>query len=182
VGLGPLQRFEVSVAGSFRYRPELTLSPPGGAAGTAVTLAAAQGVELWASLVDRHSWKDLRLGGDVSKTFGLGGATFQRSESLALRVFGSRELLGGKAEVEGEVGYVTMTDTGSTAACVDLASCYGTSSGSILSLGGTGYYRINRDWFGVASLFVAQTSLSHGGTADPAILGLTGFLRVAYRF
>jgi hypothetical protein len=185
VGLGPLERFEVTVIGAFRYRPEVTLSPPGGAAGTAITLNAAQGVEIYGSFIDRHSVKDLRLGVDASRTFGV-GAAFQRNETLALRVFGGREVAAGRGEVEAELAYATTKDTGSAVGCADLTQCFGTSAGSIYSLGGTGYYRFNRDWFGVASLFLSQTALTHGdamtATADPTITGITGFARLAYRF
>ena len=56
----------------------------------------------------------------------------------------------------------------------------------MLSVGGNVFYRINRDWFAMGSLFVNRIAVTHVdatvSTDDPAVLGLSGFLRIAYRF
>ncbi len=71
-----------------------------------------------------------------------------------------------------------------------ISKCFGTANATLLSLGGTVYYRFNRNWFGLASLFITQDTVEGqtglGATAnlvkDSPITGVTGFLRVAYRF
>jgi len=183
-GLGQLQRFELSAAATFRYRPALTLLASDGT--TKYPLAAGEGVDLYASLIDRHSIKDMRLGLDVSASFAVGNVAFQRSEVQAVRGFASRELASGKGEWELEVSYAATKDKSAGINCADVASCYGASTGSLLSLGGNLYYRINRDWFMLASMFLSHQSIVHTDgtmlTTDPSITGLTGFFRIGYRF
>lgn len=181
-GLGSLQRFEVSTAVSYRIRPDVTLNTPGGA--TQVLLPAAKGVDVFFGLTDRRSFANLRLGLDVSRSFAIGNIAFQRSEVLAGRVFAARELKNGHGEWEAEVGYSTTKDTagGTTCALMTVSQCFGTSNGTILSIGGNLYYRINRDWFALGNLFLNRQSITTLMGADAPITGVTGFARVAYRF
>ena len=68
-----------------------------------------------------------------------------------------------------------------------ITSCFGRTTGTLLSLGGQVYYRLNRDWFGVFNAYLTHTDLKFN---DPTIkspllsgiLGLSGFVRIAYRF
>jgi len=183
-GLGQLQRFELSAAATYRYRPNVTLTSGDGM--TKYQLGAGTGVDLYASFTDRHSIKDLRLGVDLSRTFGLSAVAFQRSEVLAIRFSGAHDIANGKGEWEAEVSYATTKDKSAGITCADLTTCYGASTGSILSLGGNLYYRINHDWFGLVSLFLSRQGIVHTDgttqTTDPTITGLTGFFRIAYRF
>ncbi|MDB4955058.1 MAG: hypothetical protein JWO36_2627 [Myxococcales bacterium] len=190
-GLGPVQRFELSTAVTFRYRPAFTLtSPPvmGAPPTTVVSLNSAQSVELWVGLTDRHSIKDSRIGLDFTQTSGLGTVAFQRTNSFGLRGYVAHDIKDGRGEVEVEVAYVKLSDSTAGMACVggDVANCFGASSGTILSLGGQFYYRINSNWFGLGSLYISQiaNNSTNGMTVvtDPAVLGITGFGRLAYRF
>jgi hypothetical protein len=183
-GLGPLQRFEISTAVNYRYRPAFTLLPPNGMMG--LSLPAAKGVDVYASLIDRRSIASLRLGVDVSRSFAVGGgAAYQRSEVLAARVFAARELKSGRGEWEAEASYSTSKDTtgaGTACAITAIDQCFGSANSTIVSAGGNLYYRINNDWFVLGNLFVSRYAIKNVQQADPAILGLTGFARVAYRF
>jgi hypothetical protein len=185
--LGPAQRFEVSTAVNYRYRPQFTLVPADGMT-TATTFPAAKGVDVFLGLVDRQSFAKLRLGADVSRSFAAGNVAFNRSEVLAARVFASRELKSGRGEWEAEAGYSTTKDVAGGVMCPTLDQCFGSSTGSIVSVGGSFYYRVNRDWFALANLFVNRQAVSPTqpaslmGVSDPAILSLTGFARIAYRF
>ncbi|MEO6773575.1 MAG: hypothetical protein ABI467_11220 [Kofleriaceae bacterium] len=189
-GLGELERFEVTVAAAYRSRPEFTLIPfvaPGGTAAPSITLSAARGYELYGSLIDRHSFADTRIGIDAVKTFAAGTISFQRDEVFALRGFVSRELPSGKGEWEAEVSYSTTKDTNSGYTCppgAALTECFGQTNGSVLSAGGALYYRLDRDWFVIGQAYVSQTELTTMGAtaADPSILGLSGYFRIAYRF
>jgi hypothetical protein len=188
-GLGDLERFEVSVAGAYRSRPKFTLTPfviMGGPAPTQITVSAARGYEVYGSIIDRHSFGDARIGIDALETFAAGTIAFQRDEVFAVRGFVSRELQSGKGEWEAELSYSTTKDTTSGAACpttAALTDCFGLTNGSVLSLGGALYFRINRDWFTIAQAYVSQTSLTQAGmAADSSILGLSGYFRIAYRF
>jgi hypothetical protein len=189
-GLGPLQRFEVTAALAYRYRGEVVLSAPPQMAGpsTTVTLPSAQSVELYGSVTDRRSIKDLRLGVDASRTFGVGATTYQRATSLSLRAFAAHDIANGRGEWEAEVAYSSSKDdtAGMSCSTADLNTCFGAAKSSILSLGGNLYYRFNRDWFAMGSLFVNRIAITHtdmaGSVEDPAVLGLTGYFRIAYRF
>jgi hypothetical protein len=189
-GLGELQRFEATAALTYRYRGDVTLSsaPMTGTPVTTYLLKSAQSVEVYGSITDRHSYKDLRLGADLSRTIGVGGVTYDHTTALQLRAFASHELSNGHGEWEAEVSYLSTKDDQAGVACslADLGTCYGAANTSILSIGGTLYYRINRDWFLIGSAFLNRTSVTHldtaGSVEDPAELGISGLFRIAYRF
>ena len=175
-----------------RYRPSIKVSDTGndvGVADASVTLDAAKGVEVYASAVDRRFFGGLRLGVDVSRTFGIGGVAYARNTAFATRLFGSRELADGKAEIEAEVGLATSKDQGSTMACAptSFGACYGRASTSTKSLGGSLYYRLAPAWLAIGSVYVAVEKLSTLDAAnavvkDPSLVSTTGFARVSYRF
>ena len=114
----------------------------------------------------------------------VGNVAFQRSEVLAARAFAARELKSGRGEWEAEVGYSTTKDTagGTTCTTMTVQQCFGTSNGSILSIGGNLYYRIKRDWFALGNLFLNRQSIKTLAGTDPPVTGVTGFARIAYRF
>lgn len=188
--LGSMQRFEVTAAAAFRYRGETTLTAPPQTnmmlPRATTTLPAAQSVEVYGSIVDRRSFADLRLGVDGSRVFGVGSSTYQRSKFLSVRAFGSRVIADGKAEIELEVAYSTNQDDSAGVNCVDLSTCFGAAESTVISGGGNFMYRLNRDWFLLASLFVNRAAITHidmaGRVKDPAATGLSGYFRLAYRF
>ena len=191
--LGQAQRFEVSTATSVRYRPDVVLTTPDG---TNVPLQAAKGVDVYFAAMDRRSFKDLRLGVDASRSFGIGQVAFQRSEVFTGRVFAARELRDGRGEWEAELGYTQASDKASGIDCLTPAGlpdpdrCFGTSQSGTINAAGNFYYRINRDWFALGTAGVMRQSIQRRqlmGTAvmvvdDPPILGITSYVRVAYRF
>lgn len=193
--LGELQRFELSTAATFRYRPDVTIAPPaapGMAAPTPINLPAAKGVDLYASLVDRHSIKDARLGIDVSRTFGIGAVPYQRTEVQAVRLSAAHEVRDGRGEWEAEAAYAGTKDVNAGAmGCTGgsaITQCFGSTTNTIISLGGNFYYRINRDWFTLVSASLTHQDTKYLNVAtntiatDPGIIGLSGFFRIAYRF
>ena len=187
-GLGQNQRVEVTTAISYRLRPEFQLFSPTHV--EEADLPAAKSVEVYGSITDRHSFKDARIGVDGLQTFATGNVPFQRTKFFAMRLFAAHEIKDGQGEWEADLSYSTSVDSGggTCAASTDLSTCFGFTNGTVISLGGTAYYRFNRDWFGIASLYLTQTSLKEGGTmgmappADPDIIGASGLLRLAYRF
>jgi hypothetical protein len=188
-GLGSLQRFELTAAFAFRYRGEVQLiAPPqmAGATPASTTLAAAESAEVYGSITDRRSIGEFRLGLDGSRIFGVGSATFQRTESSSVRASAARELGNGHGEWDAEVAYSTTKDDSAGKLCADITTCYGAARSTILSLGGNVYYRINRDWFVLGSVFLNRTSITHvdmtASTTDPTVTGVSGYLRIAYRF
>nr|HEX4315453.1 hypothetical protein [Kofleriaceae bacterium] len=192
-GLGELQRFELTSSLTLRYRPDITLNTfannIGGMTPVTATLQAEEGVDFYASITDRHSFKDMRLQADLMRTFGIGGTAYDHTELLGLRVSAQHDIKGGQGEWEAEIAYTTTRDSDAGQACnpAVIQSCFGSSASSLLSVGGSVYYRINRNWFGIGSLYVTkesiQTNQGVGNVAnDPDITGITGFLRVAYRF
>lgn len=184
VGLGQLQRFEVSTGIAYRWRPSVAI--PIGTGATSQTLQAARGVEVYGSFVDRRSFKQLRLGLDVTRTLGIGDIAYQRSSVLTVRAHASREIRGGRGEWEAEVDYNATEDSASDTTCSDVTTCYGASKGSILSAGGSLYYRLKRDWFAIGNVFLSRQQLTYlgGGMTleDPAVTSFTGYVRIAYRF
>jgi hypothetical protein len=142
-------------------------------------------VDVYGSITDRRSFKDARIGVDVLKSFGVGTVAYQRNEVTAIRGFVGRELADGHGEWEAEIAYSTTTDVNGTMSCTTFVDCFGQTNGSVLSLGGTLYYRINRDWLLITQAYLSRTDIAStimGTPADPTITGLSGYLRLAYRF
>jgi hypothetical protein len=190
-GLGPLQRFEITTAATFRYRQGLTLvaqGAPAGATPASITLPPGKSLEVYGGITDRRSIANLRLGVDGSRVIRVGDATYQRTSALAVRGFAGRELKNGHGEWEAEVAYSSTKDdsAGSTMICADILTCYGAAKSSVLSVGGSLFYRFNRDWLGMGGLFVNRQNITSfmgtTGTADPTVTGVSGFVRAAYRF
>jgi hypothetical protein len=193
-GLGELQRFQITAAVAYRYRGAVTLTAPpqlvNGNPAMAATfpLPAAQSVEVYGAITDRRSIRDLRLGVDGSRIFGVGSSTYQRTSSTTLRASAAHDLASGRGEWEAELAYNSTRDdsAGKTCSVTDLVTCSGAAQSSIVSLGGNVYYRFTRDWFAMGSVFLNYTSITRfdmaSSVADPAVIGLTGFLRIAYRF
>jgi hypothetical protein len=187
-GLGELQRFEITTSLAYRYREGVTLTSPATGGTQNITLKPGASVEVYGGITDRQSFKQLRLGGDFSKIFRVGDATYQRSASTTFRVFAAHELANGHGEWEAEVAYTTTSDDQAGVVCNpgDLSTCFGAANSSVISLGGNLFYRFNRDWFGMAGLFINTQNITHvemmTSTADPMIYGVSGFFRAAYRF
>ena len=191
VGLGELNRFEITIASAYRYRPEISLKPPT-MGSTAIKLDAAKGVDVFGSIIDRRSFANLRLGVDVSRSIAVGDTSYNRTESSTFRLFASREIGDGRGEWEGEISYAQSKDRsgGMSAMCtggmVTPVDCFGASSTSVISAGGQVYYRIKKDIFGIGNVYVSQMALDRqDGTmtvSDPKLLSITGFVRVAYRY
>jgi len=182
-GLGKLQRFEVSTALSIRRRPELTLMSPDKTVMS--TVPAAQSVEVWGSIVDRHSIKNTRIGLDGGRTFGIGDVAYQRSEVFMGRLFVNREIANGRGEWEGEASYSKVKDStiGQNLTCTMLQDCFGTSNNTVMSAGGQLFYRLKTDWFGIGTLHVMRIGNKRSdGLVDPPVTGITGFVRIAKRF
>jgi hypothetical protein len=184
-GLGNGQRFEVSTAISYRFRPAFTLRPPDPTATTQVDLPEASSVEVWGSFVDRHSIKDARIGIDASKSFAVGQQAYQRSTLLMARIFVNREMAKGRGEWEAEASYSKVEDSilGMNLGCTMVSDCYGTSNNTLFDIGGQLFYRLKADWFAIGTLHITRiTNKRSDMVADPTVYGLTGFFRIAKRF
>jgi hypothetical protein len=184
-GLGKAQRFEISTAVSYRYRQQFDLLAPETRMKLA-TLPAAKSIEVWGGIVDRRSIKGTRIGIDGSQTFSVGDVAYQRSELFMGRLFVNREIRGGRGEWEAEGSYSKVKDStiGGNINCVaNVADCYGASNNTVIAVGGQMFYRLKTDWFGIGTLHVMRISNKRSDqVVDPAVLGITGFVRIAKRF
>ncbi len=169
--LGRNQDIEASVSLTARYRPDITVTSAAGD----YTFISSTSVDVFGQLVHRNL-RHTRIGADVVRSFSVGDAS-SRSEYLALRAFASREFKQGRGSWEGEVGYATSTDTGSTGTLT-----FGQSETSTLSFAGTVYYRLRTSWFVMGSFGLGRFSLTTMDAADPTVTQLSGYLRAAYRF
>jgi hypothetical protein len=203
-GLGELQRFEITSSLTYRERPDVTLTSIAGTmngvpATFTADLPAEQSVEAYASITDRRSIAGLRLGLDGLQTFGVGSTSYAHTNLFSVRLSAAHDIAGGRGDWEAEIAYTSTADDNRGQTCnygpagpgappnsIGLANCFGSSSATLLSIGGSVYYRLNRSWFGLASLFLTQDSVTgqQGPTivTDAPVTGFTGFLRVAYRF
>jgi hypothetical protein len=160
-----------------------------------VTLDPARSVEVWGSVVDRRFPGDVRLGVDASRSFGIGGLAYQRSEALLVRLFALRPFSNGRGEWEAEVSYTDIRDSvigmsltdaktcGTAAGPGGIPECYGTSSNKLYSAGGQLTYRLRQDWLAIATLHLLRIGNTRSdGQVDPTVTGITGFVRIAKRF
>lgn len=183
------QRFEVTASGAIRRRPEVSLGLDNEMLDPLV-LPEAQAADVTLSVVDRRSYKDIRLGLSYSRAMGVGEANLNRSEFQVVHLNGLRDLMDGKASVEGSLTFVSSSDDDDEMACVaslQPLNCYGTSTAQTLTLGGMGTYRIKRDWLGIASATLGSQSITVEDAMQerldlPRILTMSFFFRVAYRF
>ena len=184
-GLGKEQRFEISTAISYRFRPAFELRSPDPNTPTIVQLPGASSIEVWGSIVDRRSIKGTRIGLDATQSFAAGQLAYQRSVFFTGRLFVLREIANGRGEWEGEASYSQVKDTvlGMNLGCAMVSDCYGTSNNTIFQIGGQLFYRLKADWFGIGTLHILRvTNKRSDQVVDPAVLGATAFLRIAKRF
>ena len=185
-GFGKLSRFELSAALSGRRRPEVVLE----AGAVDQILPAAQAIELQLQAVDRKSWKGIRLDASYIRSVGVGAASYARSRAQIVRVAGTRELKGGKAELAGDVALVSTADdnAGMTCNLGQVSSCWGSANTRSLQANGLGYYRFQRDWYvnGSVGLGTQKLTITSPGTGVgvPQTSTLLGnfYLRLGYRF
>ncbi|MEZ4400531.1 MAG: hypothetical protein R3B06_10960 [Kofleriaceae bacterium] len=184
--LGRQRRFELTAALHGRRRPDVVLV---GGAGPQV-LPAAQSLEVHGQLVDRHFYGGLRAEASVMRSVSLGQASYARSVAQVIRVGGTRELKGGRAQVTGDLSWVSSADDNAGKTCSPgmVATCYGSANTNAFQLSALGYYRWKADWFvtGSAGLGLQQITVTDpiggGGVAQPAIKSVQLFARVGYRF
>ncbi|HUH02296.1 MAG TPA: hypothetical protein VML75_09885 [Kofleriaceae bacterium] len=181
------QRFEVSVSGMVRRRPEIRVARP---MAEPIVFPAAQAAEVTLGVVDRRSFKGYRAHGGLTRVFGFGEENLYRSEANILRLGAGKEFKQGLGEYEVDLSYLSSTDEGRDVACdvLNPLTCYGTSKVNTVSLGGTVFYRIKRDWFLIGNASVASQgitvvdTLAMQETSQPRILITSAFFRAAYRF
>lgn len=180
-------RFEVATSGTVRRRPELRIETADDA--MVVVFPAAQAADITVTAIDRKSIKDLRLALSVTRSMGIGNVNLYRSKSTIARLDGQREIMDGKAQVEGAFTYIDSKDDNRGATCnlSQIETCYGAAEVKSFSLSGTGFYRVGKKWFAIASLALGRQLMSATDSAgdlqsQPAVTTANLFVRLAYRF
>ena len=183
--IGKGRRFELTAALQGRQRPEVVLE----AGTTDVTLPAARSLDLVVAAVDRGFFGGLRVEASLFRGIGLGDASYARSTAQIVRLGASREWKGGRANLMGDLSWVTTADDNATMACLpgDVTSCYGSANSTALQANAIGYYRLKADWFVTGSLGVGTqklivTNVGGGGTSQATTILAQAFARIGYRF
>ncbi len=191
------RRFQLTVSGALRRRPEIVIRKNNE---ETLTLADSQAVDIHLQFVDRHSFKDARISASVTRSFDLAKEAgenreneeaLDRATSTLATLSASKELQGGKGEVEINMNYVLSEDQKLEETCgigAQFLECYGTSKSSTLGLGALVFYRPDKNWFAMGMLSAASQKLTTndgsvaGPAPQPAVLMITAFARLAYRF
>ncbi len=177
-------RFSLSASGTLRRRPELTLLQTDKMTNVKVPLAQALDIQL--RLVDRKSYKGFRVSGSLIRSTGVGDKSLDRSKATLASLELSRDLSGGKGEFEVDLSYLGSTDDNRSRTCGTMndpfADCFGTSESRTLGIGGLLFYRPKQAWFVMAMVNISRQSLGTAEKSQPAVLMLTTFARLAYRF
>lgn len=183
-------RFQLTASGELRRRPEITVLPVGPDE-LPVVLPLAQALDIHLQLVDRRSFADFRFAGSITRTLARGDENLDRSKSTIARLEGSRDLRGGKGEFELNLEYVRSDDQNRVDGCqvgqADFLQCFGTASASTIGAGGVVFYRPKKNWYAMGMLSVATQTLTTSdvmevSASQPAVLMLSAFARLAYRF
>lgn len=183
------RRYEASTSVALRRRDQVTLTSPGGE--NSFTLEPAQDLEAIVRLVDRRSLKGFRIGAQVSKSFPVGNATFQRSTTLVGRLDASRGYAHDKAELELHALAVqsdTESGAGDMSVCLlnstpeQLEDCFSRTSARTLSVGAVTFYRLSQKVMAVASGSVGMQTIDTDVLDQGTIYPVNLFLRLAYRF
>ena len=186
VGIGQTERFEVSTSAMVRQRPDISV--PTGMGQTPVAIPAAESAELMIMGTDRHSLLGTRMSLMALSMFGVGNANLARTTANVVRLSATKSFADDKGEWETDLGYVASKDdnVGKTCTTTMLATCWGSSQVSTISLDGLAMYRLGGDWLGIASLELAQQSLkvtdAMNNVSQPSIVMITGMVRLSYRF
>ena len=188
-------RYQLSVFGTLRRRPEIILQPRGlmldpNSALPPTVLQEQRAADITVRAVDRQLLEKYRVGVTGSRTFPIGDANVARTKVLLVHADVSTEMMDGKAELEGNVSFVDAEDDrrGDTCAnLTDLTSCFGTANARTYGIGGLAFYRFKPEWFFIGSLNLGYQVLTAANAAgapeeQPAILSATAFARIAYRF
>lgn len=189
---GRVNRFELTTGLAARRRPEVTLAASADPNNPLMdkTLPAAQAIELLVQAVDRRFYGGVRLDLSFVRGVGVGQASYARSTSQIIRLGGTKDLKGGKAEVQGDVAIVSTADDNAGAVCApgQVDTCYGSANTSAVQGSVVGYYRFKKDWFGAASASVGLQKITitdpmtMTGVPQSSIINSSLFLRVGYRF
>jgi len=181
------QRFEISVSGTVRRRPELAVRTSDDM--ETVIFPEAQAADITVGVVDRQSYKDMRIGLSGTRTFGVGNATLYRSKSTVVRADATKPLQDGKAEVVGDLTVIASSDDniGTICTLTDPDTCYGASRMLSVGAGLLGFYRFKPDWFIIGSGSLARQVLTTTVATDMTIAQQPIYtaallLRLAYRF
>jgi len=184
-------RFEVSIDGRLRRRPAFTVIATDG---TPFEFSQSQAAEVSLGVIDRRSFKKVRLFGTATSVFGVGSRNLNRTSAKIARVGASRVFREGRGELELDLTYTKASDdnqgAGATTCLPGTLSpldCYGTSDVGNAQVGGLVFYQLNERVFAVASARVGRVSMtvtdSAGGRlAVPPVLTTAGFLRIDYKF
>lgn len=183
--IGKGRRFELTTALQGRQRPDVILE----AGAVDQTLPAARSLDLHVQAVDRGFYGGLRLEGTFIRTIGLGDASYARSTAQVVRLGGTRELKGGRAEITGDLSWITTADDNATMACLpnDVTSCYGAANSTALQANVIGYYRWKEDWFvtgsaGAGTQKLIVTGMDGAGVAQSTTVIAQLYARIGYRF
>jgi hypothetical protein len=183
------RRFEVSVSGMVRRRPEISIDR-GGAMDEPFVIPAAQAAEVTLGFTDRRSYNGYRASAGLTRVFGFGGTNLYRTDANIVRLGAGKEFKEGLGEYEIDAGYISSTDDARGTICDGLnpLTCFGTTKINTVSIAGTVFYRIKKDWFLIGNANVASQGITTIDTAamtelsQPRILIISAFFRAAYRF
>ncbi|MBK9033361.1 MAG: hypothetical protein IPL61_19165 [Myxococcales bacterium] len=183
--LGKGRRFELTAALQGRRRPEVILE----AGAVDQVLPSARSLDLHVQAVDRQFYGGVRLEGSFIRTIGVGDASYARSTAQIVRLGGARELKDGKAQLSGDLSWITTADDNATMVCLptNLTSCYGAANTTALQANAVGYYRWKTDWFvtgtlGAGTQKMIVTGMGGAGVGQSTTLIGQAYLRVGYRF
>ena len=193
------RRFELSVSGGVHRRPSVSVPTADG--GMSVVFPEARSADAMFGILDRHSIGDTRIAVSGLLTEPIGSAAPNRSRGIVVRGVISKLFADQRGQIEADVMYEHLKDTGSGAACTTSTNplaCYGTSTTTAAQTGVLASWRIGREWLLIADTHVGyqqvgshylapmsadpMAPLADMPVAWPTVLSVTAFARVQWRY
>jgi hypothetical protein len=181
------RRFELSVSGGVRRRPEVAVALADGTG--LVAFPEQRSADATLSLLDRRSVGGARLAVAGTLTRPLDSGSPGIARGTALRASASRGFSHDRAQVELDamVGrFRTIGDRGACTDSLDPLGCYSASTTTLAQAGVLLTWRASREWLVLADVHVGHrrtdsTTLA-GELAWPAVYTAAGYVRVQWRF
>lgn len=181
------QRFEITLGGGVRRRPEVRVGLADGSG--AVAFPEARSAEASFGILDRRSVGGLRLSLLGNITQPIGDTTPNAARGTSVRAAASRAFARERGSVEVDVMAGRFRTIGPAADCtssLDALACYGRSRSVLAQAGALATWRVSREWLFLADLHlgyrdITSTTLARE-VAWPSVYTVTSFVRVQWRF
>lgn len=181
------RRFEITVAGGVRRRPEVSVELADGSG--AVAFPEARSADASFSILDRRSIGGLRLSLLGSITQPIGDSTPNTARGTSVRASATKAFARERGSVEIDVmagRFRTLGPSGTCTTSLDALACYGMTRVVLAQAGALATWRVSREWLLLADLHAGYRDITSRTLASevvwPNVYTVSAFVRAQWRF